>query len=98
MSKSISKWNLTSSWKIRSLPRINDQNINYLLEHEVTVRGDDSLGIEVVAKFVHSLSNIRISKVHLMRGGLVKLTLRRRHNIVKRIGSKYDVLFKTLDV
>lgn len=82
-------WRLKSCWAIRSAAKYrgNASASAYLLEHEVTVSGGP-LQVELVAKFVHSISEFRTRRSnHLMRGGLVSLTIRKgRYN--KRIDGR----------
>ena len=80
-------WNLKSCWSVRAPPARGVHGLPvYILEHEVTI-GSDLTGIEVVAKFVHTLPETP-GLGRVCRGGLVRLTLRRNRTSRKRIGAK----------
>lgn len=79
MTKSCPSWKLKSCWAIRSTEKFRGNASAYLLEHEVTVSGGP-LQVEVVAKFIHSISESRTRRGNLMRGGLVSLTIRKGRN------------------
>ncbi|KAK1122464.1 hypothetical protein K0M31_009683 [Melipona bicolor] len=86
MTKGCPSWKLRSCWAIRSTEKFHGDASAYLLEHEVTVSGGP-LQMEVVAKFIHSISESRARRGGLMRGGLVSLTIRKGRNN-KRIDGK----------
>lgn len=87
MPSGCSVWKLKSCWAVRSTDQFRGKDASaYLLEHEVTVTGGP-LQVEVVAKFVHSISESRARRGNLLRGGLVSLTIRKGRNN-KRIDGK----------
>lgn len=79
MPKSRPIWKLKSCWAIRSTPEYRGNVSAYLLEHEVTVTGGPRQ-VEVVAKFIHSISESRARRGNLVRGGLVSVTIRKGRN------------------
>ncbi|KAK2580391.1 hypothetical protein KPH14_006145 [Odynerus spinipes] len=86
MSKSF--WDLKSYWTVRFSRNPHEDKSSptaLIFEHEVIVKGGP-LGIEVVAKFIHALTDGRTRRNHLFRGGLTSLTLKRcQRNDAKRI-------------
>ncbi|KYN12975.1 Upstream-binding protein 1 [Trachymyrmex cornetzi] len=80
-------WNLKSCWSIRRPHYPLDQFVTWLLEHEVIVSGGPP-HVQVVAKFVHALSNARMKRGYIMRGGLVSLQIRKRWDTKKLNGCK----------
>lgn len=80
-------WNLKSCWSIRRPHYPLDQFVTWLLEHEVVVSGGPP-HVQVVAKFVHALSNARMKRGYIMRGGLVSLQIRKRWDTKKLDGCK----------
>ncbi|KAI4479105.1 hypothetical protein M0804_011244 [Polistes exclamans] len=90
MSKSFSNCDLKSCWTVRSSvnnPRERSSSTILIFEHEVTIKGGP-LGIEIVAKFIHGLTDPRVRRNHhLFRGGLTSLTLKRCQNDNKRIAA-----------
>ncbi|KAG5315318.1 TFCP2 factor, partial [Pseudoatta argentina] len=80
-------WNLKSCWSIRRPHYPLDQFVTWLLEHEVVVSGGPP-HVQVIAKFVHALSNARMKRGYVMRGGLVSLQIRKRWDTKKLDGCK----------
>ncbi|KYN42230.1 Upstream-binding protein 1 [Trachymyrmex septentrionalis] len=74
-------------WSIRRPHYPLDQFVMWLLEHEVVVSGGPP-HVQVVAKFVHALSNTRMKRGYIMRGGLVSLQIRKRWDTKKLDGCK----------
>lgn len=86
MPKGCPVWNLKSCWAVRSTAEFRGKNATaYLLEHQVTVSGGP-LQVEVVAKFIHSISESRARRGNPMRGGLVSLTIRKGRNNKRIVG------------
>lgn len=86
MTKNCSSWKLKSCWAIKSTAKFRGNVSTYLLEHQVTISGGP-LQVEVVAKFIHSISESRARRGNLIRGGLISLTIRKGRNN-KRIDGK----------
>lgn len=86
MTKNCSSWKLKSCWAIKSTAKFLGNASTYLLEHQVTISGGP-LQVEVVAKFIHSISESRARRGNLLRGGLISLTIRKGRNN-KRIDGK----------
>lgn len=79
-------WDLSSRWSLRRPRHPLDELVTCLLEHEVVVSGGPAR-VEVVARFVHALSDPRVRRGHVMRGGLVSLTIRKRRD-AKRVDGR----------
>lgn len=78
-------WDLRSCWSLRRPRYPLDEFVMYLLEHEVVVSGGPP-HMEIVARFVHALSDPRSRGRYVVRGGLVGLTIRKRRDAKKKIG------------
>ncbi|KAI4478264.1 hypothetical protein M0802_014555 [Mischocyttarus mexicanus] len=87
MSKGFSNWDMKSCWTVRSSynnPHREISSTVLIFEHEVTIKGGGPLGIEIIAKFIHGLTDPRTRRNHFFRGGLTSLTLKRCLNDNKR--------------
>ncbi|KAL0122507.1 hypothetical protein PUN28_007307 [Cardiocondyla obscurior] len=73
----MNRWDLKSCWSIKRPRYPLDQFVTLLLEHEVVVSGGPP-HVQVVAKFIHALLNMRVKKGYVMRGGLVSLRIKKR--------------------
>lgn len=97
MTKSCPIWKLKSCWAIKSRNKFHGNASAYLLEHEVTVSGGP-LQMEVVAKFIHTISESRARRGNLMRGGLVSLTIRKGRNNKRIVGKESSTLIFRLKI
>ncbi|EFN87588.1 Upstream-binding protein 1 [Harpegnathos saltator] len=85
-------WNLKSRWCLRRPRYPLDKLVACLLEHEVVVSGGPA-HVEIVARFVHALSDPRGRRGHFMRGGLVSLTIRNRRD-TKRVDGRAKLVVR----